>query len=86
MRKVTLIAALLIAGAAVLAQSDQLNFRKNKFWLSDSNFGELTDFEDVVLLNTRPRMILAKRQGETMICQMPSKAGEPWPPCWGVND
>ena len=86
MRKVTVIAAVLIAGAAVLAQSDQLNFRKNKFWLSNTNFGELQGFDDVVLLNTRPRMILAKRQGETMICQMPSKANEPWPPCWGVSD
>ena len=80
------IAAVLVAGAAMLAQSDQLNFRKNKIWLSDANFGELKGFDDVVLLNTRPRMILAKRQGETMICQMPSRAGEAWPPCWGVSD
>ncbi len=86
MRKVMVVAAILVAGAAVLAQSDQLNFQKNKFWLSDQNFGQLEGYDDVVVLNTRPRTILAKREGETMICQLPEKAGAPWPPCWGVAD
>ena len=86
MRKVVLGAAVLVAGAVVLAQGDQNRFEVNKIWLSDTTFGELEGFNDLVILNTNPRMILARKQGETMICQMPSQAGGPWPPCWTARD
>ena len=86
MRKVIAVAAVLVAGAAVLAQSDQLNFQRNNVWLSDRNFGELEGFKNAVILNTSPRMILAKKEGGMMLCPMPTTPGGAWAPCWGVSD
>ena len=86
MRKVVIGAAIIVAGAAVLAQSDQTKFQSNDIWLSGSNFSELEGFKNARILNTTPRMILAKKQGQLMLCPMPTTPGGAWPPCWGVSD
>lgn len=86
MRKVVIGAAVLVAGATVLAQSDQTNFKTNNIWLSEQNFAELEGFENALILNTTPRMILVKKQGETMLCPMPATPDGQWLPCWAASD
>ena len=86
MRKVMMIAAVMVAGAGALAQSGQFTFQKNKIWLSETGFDELKGYKNAIILNTQPRMILAKKQGEAMLCPMPSSPGAPWPHCWAAAD
>ncbi len=86
MRKVAICAAVLVVGAVVLAQSDQATFRSNNIWLSEKGFDQLEGFENALILNTTPRLILAKKRGETMLCPMPAAPGGEWPPCWAAAD
>ncbi len=86
MRKVVIGAAVVLAGATVLAQSDQANFKKNQIWRSETSFDELEGFENALILNTTSRMILAKKQGKTMLCPMPTAPSGQWPPCWAATD
>ncbi len=86
MRKVVIGAAIILVGAAVWAQSDQTRLKTNNIWLSERGFDQLEGFENALILNTTPRMIMAKKQGQTMLCPMPATPGGHWPPCWAASD
>ena len=86
MRRIVLIAAALVAGAVVLAQSDQYTPQRNNIWLGDTGFDDLKGYKNAIILDTNPQMILAKKQGEARLCPMPANPGGAWPPCWVAAD